>query len=604
MIRKAFLNLISDIYSIAEETSSIENVLLNLRLKGIGKNNIRERKKIARLGFLFLWSTKILMLPILIVTYFKSFILSLFVSLIPYVVFNILSFSNFLLLILLIWAACNYKSVSILVGLFFFDLLEFISGGKLFDKFMFFYSDLPVEKKRNFINKGNYFFITHLYSIKQVWGLPREVRWEDYFSSISIKCADDPELLELETNKYWSEYSKPNNLFSHRNPPSLDRPDLWRDEDAWKIMTPAALKIILKNNENINEYDNASFLRRTMLCIAVENNTSLELVKMLIDAGADVHWPQLGYRNEFSILEHAVSYSSAEIVKYLISCGADINLAARDGDCPSGYSGPHNFFQIAVLTAKEPQILREILINPNQDFVIDNYGNTLLHYAAVSPNNRSEYVKVLLDLGFDINAKNSAGQTPLIYGLSETVDYRIEGGSANLNTMKCLLSSGANPNAYDQYGNTALHCISNSHYILDSQNERVSELLLSGADIDALNLDGYTPLICAAFEGNHEAAENLINHGANIEFALETGLTAFEAACLSIIELEYTSYTIPSYVQMIDLFLESGVNVNQTFPQTSKKPIDLISERLSGMKDFSIEDLPKESMLARHLRDN
>ena len=342
---KTFFNLIEDISAIGPEARSIDNVLFSLRLRGLGKNTIVERKKIARLAGLFFWGTQILMSPLLLVTYFKSFVLSLFVSLIPYAVFDILSLTNVLFLVFLVWGGLNYKKVSISLGLFTFDLLEFITGGKLFELFMKFYNGLPLDKRRNFINEKNNFFITHLYTTKQVWGSFRENLWEGYFTSIAIKCADDPELLKIETEKYWFEIATPENLFTEYNPPSVERLDAWRDDDAWKSMTRASLKIILKNITDINQYE-GSFSKRTMLCIAVVNNTPLELVKMLTDAGADVSWPQLEWLDkEFSILECAVSHSGSEVVKHLISCGADINAAACNSFVPSGFLGPHNFLK-------------------------------------------------------------------------------------------------------------------------------------------------------------------------------------------------------------------------------------------------------------------
>jgi hypothetical protein len=409
---KTFFNLIEDISAIGPEARSLDNVLFSLRLQGLGKNTIVERKKTARRAGLFFWVIQILMSPLLFVTYFKSFVLSFvlsfFVSLIPYAVFDILSLTNVLFLVLLVWGGLNYKRVSNSLGLFTFDLLKFITGGKLFELFMKFYNGLPLDKRRIFINEKNKFFTTHLYTTKQVWGSVREHLWEGYFISIAIKCADYPELLKIETEKYWFEIATPENLFTECNPPSLERLDAWRDDDAWKSMTRASLKIILRNNTDINEYE-GSFSKRTMLCIAVVNNTPLELVKMLTDAGADVSWPQLDWLDkEFSILECAVSHSGSEVVKHLISCGADINAAACKSFVPSGFVGPHNFFETAIVSAKEPQTVREIVTSPNQEFLIDKNDNTLMHYAAVSPKDRSEYIKVLLDLGFDIDAKNSA----------------------------------------------------------------------------------------------------------------------------------------------------------------------------------------------------
>lgn len=81
-----------------------------------------------------------------------------------------------------------------------------------------------------------------------------------------------------------------------------------------------------------------------------------------------------------------------------------------------------------------------------------------------------------------------------------------------------LLKKGANLNALSHSklsfipSNTALHAA-----IAGKQSAEIVELLIAhGADVNAVDSDGHTPLQTAAFEGNTEIAGLLIKSGANI----------------------------------------------------------------------------------------
>jgi ankyrin repeat protein len=68
-----------------------------------------------------------------------------------------------------------------------------------------------------------------------------------------------------------------------------------------------------------------------------------------------------------------------------------------------------------------------------------------LHYAAIQAS--EGLVGFLVNLGSQVKARNSAGETPLL----------VTARSVNLGTLKCLLSSTANPNALDNMDRNALH---------------------------------------------------------------------------------------------------------------------------------------------------
>jgi len=166
-------------------------------------------------------------------------------------------------------------------------------------------------------------------------------------------------------------------------------------------------------------------------------------------------------------------------------------------------------------------------------------GVTLLHVAAGLTRNPT-IVILLLEAGFDPNARNDRGRTSLHYGaenpnpvvtshllaagadpnaMSNTGDTPLHGAARNDNerVIKVLLDAGADPNAMSNTGYTPLHGVASN------DNERVIKVLLdAGADPNALSNDGWTPFYSAVFFGR--SASVFLDAGAGV------GLTALHRA--------------------------------------------------------------------------
>ena len=82
----------------------------------------------------------------------------------------------------------------------------------------------------------------------------------------------------------------------------------------------------------------------------------------------------------------------------------------------------------------------------------------------------------------------------------------------NLNKIKRLIASGADVDAKDKYGYTPLHLA------VRGDNIEIAKLLIvSGADVRAYSDNGFTPLHEAVFCDNIELAKLLIASGADVE---------------------------------------------------------------------------------------
>jgi ankyrin repeat protein len=91
-----------------------------------------------------------------------------------------------------------------------------------------------------------------------------------------------------------------------------------------------------------------------------------------------------------------------------------------------------------------------------------------------------------------------------------------------------LLDAGADVNAADKEGATALHQAAQRR-----SPEPVRMLLEAGADVNAADKDGATPLYKAALNGNGNAVRLLLDAGANVHLTSSLGWTALRQAISS-----------------------------------------------------------------------
>jgi TonB family protein len=134
--------------------------------------------------------------------------------------------------------------------------------------------------------------------------------------------------------------------------------------------------------------------------------------------------------------------------------------------------------------------------------------------------------------------------------------------------VKQLLESGADPNAKDPRGNTLLMVAAGAGHV-----DLVKLLLAHGADIDAAAPMGSTALMFAAFHGHAEVVRVLLDNGADVHATGQLGMTAVRLAARNsqsdVIDvlLDYGAATTEAEVYrdvMGDLFaLPHATNVEQ-----------------------------------------
>ena len=135
-------------------------------------------------------------------------------------------------------------------------------------------------------------------------------------------------------------------------------------------------------------------------------------------------------------------------------------------------------------------------------------------FSAVSKG-KLEEIKILLDKGIDINAKDLRGYTALHIATNE----------GSLEVVKFLIEMGANVDVKNIKGCTALHIAANNGSLAT-----LKCLIELGADVNAKNTEDYTALHFAAYLNFDHVVLFLIKMGADVSVQNKNGDTALDMA--------------------------------------------------------------------------
>ena len=163
-------------------------------------------------------------------------------------------------------------------------------------------------------------------------------------------------------------------------------------------------------------------------------------------------------------------------------------------------------------------------------------GDTALHVAAAAY--RANIARDLVARGARVRARNRRGAEPLHYACDGSPGSRRWNPDAQTATIECLLAAGADPNAADRSGVTPLH-----RAVRTRSAAAVRSLLDAGAPVRQRNGRGSTPLHLAvqttgrSSSGSAEARQQqaeivqlLIAHGARATDRSSQGKTVSASA--------------------------------------------------------------------------
>jgi ankyrin repeat protein/beta-lactamase regulating signal transducer with metallopeptidase domain len=230
------------------------------------------------------------------------------------------------------------------------------------------------------------------------------------------------------------------------------------------------------------------------------------VIELLLEQGANVNEKGLGGMTPLHLVASVGLTDAAEL---LIAHGAEVNTKNNEGQTP----------------------LHLIFDEDLRGIDIDKEGTA----------------KLLIANGADVNTKDNKGGTALWYakdqGYTEIAEILIKHGAkeiapkislhrivtkGDIEQVKSLIEKGADVNAKDDNGQTPLHLAAQSGY-----RDMVKLLVTKGADIyaKAEGQWGNTPLHSAASSGRKEIVELLLASGTNVDVRNRVGDTPLRCAC-------------------------------------------------------------------------
>jgi len=144
-------------------------------------------------------------------------------------------------------------------------------------------------------------------------------------------------------------------------------------------------------------------------------------------------------------------------------------------------------------------------------------GITALMEASRRGKTHREVAAALIRAGAEINVQDPCGVTPLLFAAI----------SGSPETIRMLLKSGANVEAKDVDGRTAL--IETLTTENDLPPETIEELIQAGSEVNVRIYGGLTPLMIAA-AGNSRILQAIIRAGADLNATDDQGATALRWA--------------------------------------------------------------------------
>ncbi|KAL1632792.1 hypothetical protein SLS56_003282 [Neofusicoccum ribis] len=252
------------------------------------------------------------------------------------------------------------------------------------------------------------------------------------------------------------------------------------------------------------------------------SNGHVSVVELLLKHGAEV---SAQANDGWTALRAAAQNGHADIVDLLLNRGADTEKRDNEG-CTA----------LRCSAAKgHSDIVARLLKHGADATSLCSKGYLPLHASY----DHVETIKILLDHGIDVNAKDPDGWTVLRWAIREGA----------YEAVVYLLSRGADAVTACSNGYAPLHAAASVN------RARIIQALLDhGVDIETKDPTGWTALRWAASQGRYEATVYLLSRGANASTTCSSGFTPLHSA------------TDHKHTNIIQALLDHGVDIEEKAP--------------------------------------
>lgn len=295
------------------------------------------------------------------------------------------------------------------------------------------------------------------------------------------------------------------------------------------------VKKLIAGGANVNAFDEGSSWRP--LHFAVYGH-KLELVKILLQKKTQINVRETDGSTPLNLVftnSGKVTLDTVEIIKALIAAGANVNLATKHNVTP--LINAVSEFKVEI------EAVKLLLLNKANVDVVDADGNFALQLAVTA--GRDDLAELLRPLSKNKIVKNI--EKP------DDAAFVAECGKGNWLRIKKMIELGANVNAVDSEGQTALHRAAKNSDLMT-----VELLIKNKAKLNIKDSEGYTALLRAADSSDYsgksaEVIEALLDAGENA--AAKT--SSDETSVLLLLN------TNPDHINSLKKLLEHDVDLKQ-----------------------------------------
>lgn len=279
-------------------------------------------------------------------------------------------------------------------------------------------------------------------------------------------------------------------------------------------------------------------------------------------------------------LPWAAYKGNLELMEHLIELGADPHAKNTGGT---------NMFLMAALGGVEDQKVYDLILKNGVDinYRNSNGANALLLLASSNANNTSTF-EYLLSKGISLESEDEDGN-----GL---INYASRGG--NLPIMKMGVAKGLNYDKINSKGENALFYASYGRKRSKVQLETFQYLESLGLEADMVNWEGKTPLHNAIRRGNINVIDYFLERGVNINQIDEHGNTALMNAIGG--DIENIEKIIPLVSSVNHKNHEGHSALTMAIKVGSKEAFDLL---LKSGADLKHTDVKGNNLLHYAFRD-